>query len=107
MKVVIELPRLVADHDVVATRGDHLVADHEVGDEDLVHLAQALEHRQLVLPTLGFDVARFAGHQRRRRMDGLARVRKHRVTGSWASHSISSSGWSCRSSWQIATSRRA
>ena len=49
VQVVVELPRFVAHHEVVLPIGCHLVADHEVGDLDLVHVAQRLEDRHVML----------------------------------------------------------
>ena len=85
-----------------------VVEDHEVGDEDLVHPPPCLEAVQVVLGGLGLDVARLVG-QRARWPGGRARraPRAPRVTGCWASQSISRSGCSRRSSRAIATSRRA
>ncbi len=49
VQVIVESPRFVADHEVVLPVGYHLIADHEVGDLDLVHVAQRLEDHQVVL----------------------------------------------------------
>ena len=54
---VVELPRLVADPQVVVLLADDVVEDHEVGDEDLVHPPPRLEAVQVVLGRLGLDVA--------------------------------------------------
>ncbi len=35
--VVVDLPGLVTDHQVVQTLIEHLLEDHEVGHQDLVH----------------------------------------------------------------------
>jgi hypothetical protein len=46
--VVIDVPCLVPDDQVVAPLLNHLLEDHEVGEEDLVHAAQRLEAMQVV-----------------------------------------------------------
>ena len=47
---VVDVPRLVADHEVVLALLDDLAEHHEVVHEDLVHVAQRLERVQVVLP---------------------------------------------------------
>ena len=74
---VVDVPRLVADHQVVAAVGHHLVEDHEVVDEDLVHPADRLERVQVVLAGLVLDVARLVAQPRRRGVDLLAVLREH------------------------------
>ena len=49
MQVVVDLPRLVADPQVVARSAHHVVEDHEVRGEDLVHVPPGAEHRKGVL----------------------------------------------------------
>ena len=78
VQVVVELPRLVADPEVVVLVADEVVEDHEVGDQDLVHPAQRLEAVQIVLGRLALDVGRLAGEERARRMDALAARLEHR-----------------------------
>ena len=46
---VVDVPRLVADDEVVVLVLDDVVEDHEVVDEDLVHPADRLEGVQVVL----------------------------------------------------------
>ena len=69
---VVDVPRLVADHEVVVLVGDDVVEHHEVVDEDLVHPADRLERVQVVLGRLVLDVGRLVGQPRRRRVDPLA-----------------------------------
>jgi hypothetical protein len=49
VQVVVELPGLVTDPEVVALVAHHVVKEHEVGRENLVHAAQRLEAAQVVL----------------------------------------------------------
>ena len=53
---VVELPGLVADPQVVRLGFDHVVKDHEVGEQDLIHPADRLEHIELVVVALRADV---------------------------------------------------
>ena len=46
---VVDVPRLVADDEVVQPFLDDLLEHHEVGDQDLVHAAQRLEAVEVVL----------------------------------------------------------
>ena len=82
MQEVVELPRLVADPEVVCIGLDEVVEDHEVGDEDLVHPPPRLEAMQVVLGGFGFDVRRLVGQLRAGRVDALAfagQDARHRV----------------------------
>ena len=72
MEVVVELPGLVADPQVVGVLLDDVVEDHEVGEEDLVHAPPGLEAVQVVLGALALDVARLAGQSGGGGMDVLA-----------------------------------
>ena len=72
VEVVVELPRLVADPQVVAVLAHDVVEDHEVGDQDLVHPSPRLEAVKVVLGGLGLDVGRLARQVLARRVDGLA-----------------------------------
>ena len=72
VQVVVELPRLVADPQVVVLLADDVVEDHEVGDEDLVHPPPRLEAVQVVLGRLALDVARLVGEAGAGRVDPLA-----------------------------------
>jgi hypothetical protein len=47
-QVVVDLPGLVADPDVVVLLLDQVVEDHEVGEQDLVHPPPGLEDVQAV-----------------------------------------------------------
>jgi hypothetical protein len=84
VQVVVELPGLVADPQVVLVAGHQVLEDHEVGDEDLVHRPPGLEAVEVVLGRLALDVARLVGQERTGGMDPLA-VRledlRHRVLG--------------------------
>ena len=57
MPVVVDVPGLVPHDQVVVALLDHLLEDHEVGDQDLVHAAEGLEAMELVTRGLGGDVA--------------------------------------------------
>ena len=72
VQVVVDVPRLVADDEVVLAVLDDVVEDHEVVEEDLVHPADRLERVQVVLGGLGGDVRRLAGQLRAHRVDPLA-----------------------------------
>ena len=74
---VVDVPRLVADDEVVLAALDRVVEDHEVGDEDLVHPADRLERVEVVLGRLGRDVRRFRGELRAQRVDPLAARLEH------------------------------
>ena len=60
MQVVVELPGLVANPQVVRLGLHHVVEDHDVVDEDLVHAAPCLEAVQIVLAALILHVRRLA-----------------------------------------------
>ena len=84
VEVVVDIPRLVADDEVVLALLDRVVEDHEVADQDLVHPADRLEGIELVLCGFRRDVAGFGGQLGAQRMDSLA-VRLedagHRILG--------------------------
>ena len=61
MQVVVELPRLVADDEVVARLAHDIVEDHEVRAQDLVHAPERVKAVQVVLGRLGLEVARLRG----------------------------------------------
>ena len=61
VQVVVELPRLVADPQVVALVAYHVMEEHEVGGEDLVHATQCVKAVQVVLGGLRLDVPRLVG----------------------------------------------
>ena len=73
----VELPRLVADPEVVRVLAHDVVEEHEVRDQDLVHLADRLEDMQLVLAAARLDVRRLVREAAGRRMDRLARRLEH------------------------------
>ena len=68
---VVDLPRLVADPQVIAGLAHDVGEDHEVGEQDLVHVAPGAEHRQRVLARVGLDVRDLARELRRGRVDRL------------------------------------
>ena len=72
MQVVVELPGLVSDPEVVGLGTDDVVEDHEVGEQDLVHPPDRFERMQLVTVGLRLDVARLVRQLPARRMDALA-----------------------------------
>ena len=72
MQEVVDVPGLVADHQVVVLRLDHVGEHHEVVDQDLVHPPDRLERVQVVLAALALDVRRLVEQRRRRRVDPLA-----------------------------------
>ena len=81
VQVVVELPRLVADPEVVVVVADDVVEDHEVREQDLVHAADRLEAVQVVLGGLALDVAGLVGEVGAPGMDALAARLEHRRDG--------------------------
>jgi hypothetical protein len=77
VQVVVELPGLVADPEVVLLVADEVVEDHEVGEQDLVHPPDRLEAVQVVLGRLALDVPRLVGEQLARGVDALAASLEH------------------------------
>ena len=73
VQVVVELPRLVSDPEVVRLGAGDLVEDHEVGEQDLVHPPDRLERVELVTVGLRLDVARLVRQVPAGGMDALAR----------------------------------
>ena len=74
---VVDVPGLVADHDVVVLVADEVVEHHEVVDQHLVHLPDGLERVQVVLAGLLLHVGRLAGEERRRGVDSLTPFLQH------------------------------
>ena len=74
---VVELPRLVADPQVVVLGLDDVVEDHEVRDQDLVHPAPGLEAVQVVLGRLGLHVRGLVGQVPAGGVDALALGLEH------------------------------
>ena len=86
--VVVDVPGLVGDHEVVAAGVDGILEDHEVGDQHLVHAADRLEGVEIVLARLPARCA--AIRWRGARCSGWMRsplASSRRVTGSCASQS--------------------
>ena len=81
VQVVVELPRLVSDPEVVRLLPDEVVEDHEVREEDLVHPPDRLEAVQVVLGGLALDVAGLVREVGARRMDSFAPLLQHRRDG--------------------------
>ena len=81
MQVVVELPRLVADPEVVLLVAHNVVEDHEVREQDLVHPADRLEAVQVVLGGLALDVTGLVREIRARGMDPLTACLQHRSHG--------------------------
>ena len=109
VQVVVELPGLVADPQVVLLVAHEVVEDHEVGEQDLVHPPDRLEAVQVVLGRLALDVARLVRQQGARGVDPLAarlEDARHRVLGqpvdlevrvraAAARRAIATSRWAC------------
>ena len=72
VQVVVELPRLVPDPEVVRVVADDVVEDHEVREQDLVHPPQRLEAVEVVLRRLALDVVRLVREQRAGGVDPLS-----------------------------------
>ena len=77
MQVVVQLPRLVPDPEVVALVAHDVVEEHEVGGEDLVHAPQRVEAVQVVLGGLRLDVAGLVGQMSAGGVDALALRLQH------------------------------
>ena len=77
VQVVVELPRLVADPQVVALLAHDVVEQHEVRGEDLVHAAQRVEAVQVVLGGLRLDVLGLVRQMRAGGVDALALGLEH------------------------------
>ena len=78
---VVDIPRLVADHEVVIGLVDDVVEDHEVVHEDLVHPADRLERVQVVVGGLVFDVRGLVGEPGGCRMHRFSGIRQHSRDG--------------------------
>ena len=72
VQVVVHVPRLVADHEVVLALLDRVVEHHEVRDQDLVHAPDGLEGVEVVVEGLVRDVGGLIGELRAERVDRLA-----------------------------------
>ena len=79
--VVVDVPRLVADDEVVAAVLDDLLEHHEVGDQDLVHASEGLEAVEVVAGRLRGDVGRLGGEPLACRVDRLTIRLQHRGDG--------------------------
>src|SRR5437870_4449212 len=60
VQVIVDLPRLIADPEVVFAFAHRVQEHHEVGKEDLVHPAPGFENMKVVGAGLKLDVLRFA-----------------------------------------------
>jgi hypothetical protein len=74
---LVDVPRLVGDHEVVGAVLHRLLKDHEVGDQDLVHVAERLEDVQVMLAAVRHEVGRLAGQPTAGRVQGLTGVGQH------------------------------
>ena len=79
--VMVDVPGLVGDHQIVAAGIDGILEDHEVLDQQLVHAADRLEGMEIVLARFELDVLRFAGQAGGERMDALAVGREQACHG--------------------------
>ena len=77
VEVVVDLPRLVADPEVVLVVAHDVVEEHEVRAEDLVHAPDRLERVEVVLGALALDVAGLVREQGARRVDSFALGLEH------------------------------
>ena len=105
--VMVDVPGLVGDHEIVAARLDGILEDHEVRDQHLVHAADRLEGVEIVLAGLQLDVPRLAGKPRTERMDASRRSLPAGASpGPAPASRPADPGWSLRSSRVMAMSRR-
>ena len=74
---VVDIPRLIADHEVVLAALDGVVEHHEVVDEDLVHAPDRLERVEVVFARFGRDVRRLRGELGAQRMNPLLVLGEH------------------------------
>ena len=70
--VVVDVPGLVGDNQVVVALLNRVLEQHEIGGQHLVHAADRLEGVQLVLTGFELDVAGFACEPRAQGVDALA-----------------------------------
>ena len=77
MQVIVDVPALVGQPQVVVRVPHGVVEDQEVGQQDLVHAPPGLEHMEVVLPALALDVARLARQRRAQRVDVLTARLEH------------------------------
>ena len=81
---VIDVPRLVADPEVVGLLSGEVAEDHVVGQQDLVHLADRLEDRERVLARCALNVPglrRQRGARRVHPLPGRLERGRQRVLG--------------------------
>jgi hypothetical protein len=78
---VVDVPRLVADDEVVLALLNDLAEDHEVVDQDLVHVPERLERVQVVLAAGLLEVAGLVRQRGRSRVHLLAVPSQERVDG--------------------------
>jgi hypothetical protein len=69
---VVDVPRLVADHQVVVLLRDEVVEHHEVGDHHLVHVPDRGKGIQVVLTGAPLEVPGLVGQRGRGGMHSLA-----------------------------------
>ena len=77
VQVVVEVPGLVADPEVIRLGGCDVVEHHEVRQQDLVHPPQRLEAVQIMPGGLGLEVGRLTGELGAGRVDPLATMPEH------------------------------
>ena len=77
VQVVVKLPGLVTDPDVVIRFTYDVVEDHEVRQQDLVHSTPRLEAVEVVLRRLAFDVTRLVCEVRAGRVNAFVVCFQH------------------------------
>ena len=69
--VVIDVPGFIGDHEIVGGFFHRILEDHEILDEDLVHIAKRLEAVQFVFAAFELDMPRLARQPRTQGVDLL------------------------------------
>jgi len=64
MPVMVDVPGLVRDHEVIGALLDGVLEDHEILDQHLIHAADRLKAVQFMLAAFELDMPRFAGKPR-------------------------------------------
>ena len=77
VQVVVQLPGLIPDPQVVGLVVHHVMEEHVVRDEDLVHATPGLETVQVMLGRLALDVARLVRQMHAGRVDAFAAGLEH------------------------------
>ena len=84
MPEMIHIPGFISDHQIVFLLFQNLLEDHEIGDQDFIHISDRLESIQIMFAGLRLNMVGFVGQQGRGGMQGFVRgIQKpgHRILG--------------------------